>query len=115
MAFDASAERFVVRSTDGTIYYLQDGTYYNSTPPYASASAATVGPTFHGVSVISPGSGVVAGSDGLSIPIDSLAQTLGYTGSNLTTITVSYRGNTYVQTLTYSGSTVTAISQWVKQ
>lgn len=60
--------------------------------------------------------GLVQGSDGKSIPLDSLAQTLGYDGSNnLTTITVSYDGNTYIQTFTYVGSNLTGISAWVKQ
>ena len=59
---------------------------------------------------------LVIASDGILLPIDSLAQTLGYDGSNnLTTITVTYNGITYVQTMTYVGSNVTAISQWVKQ
>lgn len=55
-------------------------------------------------------------SDGVTLPVDSLAQTLAYDGSgNLSTITVSYGGNTYIQTLTYTGSNLTGISQWVKQ
>ena len=53
--------------------------------------------------------------DGVALPIESLAQVLGYTGSNLTTITVNYPPGSikfYVQTLTYSGSNVTNVSAW---
>lgn len=54
-------------------------------------------------------------SDGVQLPLDSLEQVFGYTGSNVTTITVVYAGNTYVQTFIYAGSNVTQISGWVKQ
>lgn len=57
----------------------------------------------------------VMASDGVMLPIDSIAQTLGYTAGDLTTITVVYGGNTYVQTLTYTSGNITAISKWVKQ
>jgi hypothetical protein len=57
----------------------------------------------------------VMASDGVMLPIDSIAQTLGYTTGDLTTITVVYGGNTYVQTLTYTSGNITAISEWVKQ
>lgn len=53
--------------------------------------------------------------DGAQLPLDSLDQIFGYTGSNVTTITVVYQGNTYVQTFTYSGSNITNISGWVLQ
>lgn len=65
--------------------------------------------------VNSPSSCEIVASDGVTLPIDSLAQTLGYTGSNLTSVTVSYGGQTYVQTLTYTGVNLTGVSQWVKQ
>ena len=38
---------------------------------------------------------------------------LGYTGSNLTTITKTIGATSYVKTLTYSGSTLTNVSAWV--
>ena len=38
---------------------------------------------------------------------------LGYTGSNLTTITKTIGATSYVKTLTYSGSTLTDVSAWV--
>jgi hypothetical protein len=61
------------------------------------------------------GSGTVA-SDGTTIPVDSLAQVLGYDGSgNLTSVTVVYRGDTYVKTLTYTSGNLTGVSVWVKQ
>jgi len=53
--------------------------------------------------------------DGNFIDLDSLPQAFAYSGSNLSTITVAYQGNTYVQTFTWSGTTVTNISGWVKQ
>lgn len=50
------------------------------------------------------------------LPPDTLPQVLGYTGSNLTTITVTDGTNTWVQTMTYNGSNqLTAVSKWVKQ
>ncbi len=59
--------------------------------------------------------GVIA-SDGVLVPVDSLAQTMGYDGSNnLTTVTVTYLGNVYVQTLTYTGSNLTGVSRFIKQ
>lgn len=51
--------------------------------------------------------------DGVMLPISSLPVALGYTGSNLTTLTVVYEGNTYVNTISYSGSQATALSGWV--
>lgn len=56
--------------------------------------------------------GAVA-SDGVNIPINSLAQTLAYTGGNLTSITVTYNAVNYVQTLTYTAGVLTAVSAWV--
>lgn len=60
------------------------------------------------------GSGVTA-SDGVVLPIDSLAQTMGYTAGNLTSVTVTYGASTYVQTLTYTSGNLTGVSKWVKQ
>jgi hypothetical protein len=54
-------------------------------------------------------------STGDSFNPDSLPQVLGYTGDNLTTITVTDGVSTWVQTLTYTGSNLTAVSAWVKQ
>jgi hypothetical protein len=62
----------------------------------------------------------VIASDGTLLPLDSLPQALGYTGANLTTVTVQYADQlgilqTYVQTLSYTGANLTAVSRWVKQ
>jgi len=58
----------------------------------------------------------VTGSDGVQLDIASLPAEYGYDGSgNLTTITVIYRGNTYIQTFTYSGSNLVGSSNWIKQ
>lgn len=60
-------------------------------------------------------------NDGTALPLDMLDMTLGYTGSNVTTLTVNYPSSQsgiptdFVQTITYSGSNVTNISQWVAQ
>jgi hypothetical protein len=54
-------------------------------------------------------------TDNTQLDLDSLPVTLGYTGSNLTTLTIVYRENTYIQTLTYSGANVVTISNWIKQ
>jgi hypothetical protein len=53
--------------------------------------------------------------DGVQLPIDSVAQTIAYSGNFVNTITVAYSGNTYVQTFTNDGTNITAISGWVKQ
>jgi|FreactcultureFD7_1027221.scaffolds.fasta_scaffold70042_2 hypothetical protein len=57
----------------------------------------------------------VIASDGVGLPIDSLEQSLAYSGSIISTITVSYLGNTYVQTFTNNGTQITDISQWILQ
>lgn len=58
----------------------------------------------------------VRASDGAILQLDELAQVLAYDGSNnLTSITVTTGGATYIQTLTYTGSNLTGISVWVKQ
>lgn len=58
----------------------------------------------------------VRASDGAILQLDELAQVLAYDGSNnLTSITVTAGGTTYIQTLTYTGSNLTGISVWVKQ
>lgn len=55
-------------------------------------------------------------SDGVVIPMAAVAQAFAYNGSNqITTITVSYKGNVYVQTYTYTGGNLTGISLFVKQ
>lgn len=59
--------------------------------------------------------GTVAASNNVLLPIDSLAQVLGYTSGVLTTITVVYDSVTYIQTLTYTSGSLTGISKWVAQ
>lgn len=63
---------------------------------------------------------VVTASDGAQLDLSSLPQVLGYTGANLTTITVVASNQfgvikTYIQTLTYTGSNLTGISRWTVQ
>lgn len=54
-------------------------------------------------------------TNGVFVPVGSLVQTLGYDGSNnLTTITVTYLGHTYVQTFTYTGGNLTGVGQLVQ-
>ena len=60
-------------------------------------------------------SGTSKADDGVILPLESLAKSYGYSGGNLTTITVSHNGETYVKTLTYTGDKLTATSVWVKQ
>lgn len=50
----------------------------------------------------------------LPLDFDFLAETYGYTGSDLTTIVKTKGANTWTQTLTYSTGTLTAASKWVK-
>lgn len=59
--------------------------------------------------------GTVAASNNVLLPIDSLAQVLGYTAGVLTTITVVYDSITYIQTITYTTGNLTGISKWVAQ
>lgn len=59
-------------------------------------------------------SGAVA-SDGVFLPLASLAQTNNVVGGLIMSTTVSYDGNTYVRTYTYSGSTQLTQTAWVKQ
>lgn len=59
--------------------------------------------------------GAATADDGVVLPLESLAKSFGYAGDNLTTVTVSYNGETYVKTLTYTGDKLTATSVWVKQ
>jgi len=52
---------------------------------------------------------------GEKIPLDGLPQTFVYASGFLSTITVEYRGVTYVQTFTNDGTNITNISKWVQQ
>lgn len=54
-------------------------------------------------------------NNGVVVPADSLAATHTIANGQITAITVSYLGITYVQTLTYTGGIVSAVSQWVAQ
>lgn len=57
----------------------------------------------------------VIASDGVLLPVESLEQTLTYTGDLISTISVSFGSEVYIQTYTYTSSNVTSISQWEKQ
>lgn len=60
--------------------------------------------------------GGAAGSDGIALNLDALAQSLVYNGDGtLQYIQVVSGGNTYRQTFTYTSGSLTAISAWVKQ
>lgn len=63
---------------------------------------------------------VVSTPDGNRLPIDDLALAIGYTGTQVTSLTVQYQNpsgilKTYVKTITYSGTQATNISTWVLQ
>lgn len=64
-------------------------------------------------------SGTITASDGTALPLDSLAQTLVFSGSFISTITVQYVSKStgvesyFVQTFTNDGTNITGISQWV--
>jgi hypothetical protein len=55
----------------------------------------------------------VTASNGVELPLISLAQTFTYSGSFVATISVVYNSITYTQTFTNNGTDITAISQWV--
>lgn len=57
----------------------------------------------------------ITAANGVSLPVSSLAQTLTYSGTLVSTITVRYQGIIYVQTLTNNGTSITGVSQWVAQ
>lgn len=57
----------------------------------------------------------VTASDGTQLDLDSLEHTYGYSGSVLTSDTVTYLGNTYVKTYVFTGSNLTFESRYVKQ
>jgi hypothetical protein len=57
----------------------------------------------------------VQASDGTQIPLNSVTQTIAYTGDFVSTITVVYQGKTFVQTFDNDGSHITDISNWVAQ
>lgn len=62
--------------------------------------------------------GVIQGavaSDGVFLPLASLAKTNTVSGGLIMTTTVSYVTNTYVQTNTYSSGVLLTQSAWVKQ
>lgn len=54
--------------------------------------------------------------DGYQMDTSSLAATLAWSGSFISTITIAApNGNTYVQTYTNDGTTITGYTGWVKQ
>ena len=67
-----------------------------------AAVEAAIGPGFNSVGAPLPAN------------FDSLAQTLGYTSGNLTTIVKTNGVNTWTQTYSYTGSDLTGISAWVQ-
>lgn len=60
-------------------------------------------------------SSTVTGSNGVQIPLEDTPLAFAYAGGFIDTITVVYRGITYIQTFTNDGTNVTAISAWVAQ
>lgn len=76
--------------------------------PNAQNNPAGSIPVYYGYNVIA--------SDGIGLPLDSLAQSMGYNGSGqLVTISVVYLGNTYIQTYSYTSGNLTGVSLFVKQ
>lgn len=49
------------------------------------------------------------------LPLDSLQQSIGWSGGFVSTITVVYQGVTFIQTFTNDGTNIIAISQWIPQ
>lgn len=61
-------------------------------------------------------SSTVTANDGTQLPLNDLPATLTYGAPNqVATITVLYRGNTYVQSFTWSGTDLTAYTGWEVQ
>lgn len=61
--------------------------------------------------------GSAVASNGASIPVEKLTQTLAYDGSGkLSTVSVTHNGITYTQTLSYDGSgRLSSVSAWDAQ
>lgn len=57
----------------------------------------------------------VVASDGVGLPMSSLAQTMTYSGTALATISVTFNGNVYIQTYSYTSGNLTGISRFIKQ
>jgi hypothetical protein len=57
----------------------------------------------------------ITASNGVGLPLDSLAQSFTYDGGFVDTITVVYSGITYIQTFENDGTNITNISQWEAQ
>jgi hypothetical protein len=61
----------------------------------------------------------ITASNGVMLPLDSLPVSITYIGSGAAavpeTLTVEYRGVTYVQTLTYDSGNLIAASNWIAQ
>lgn len=59
---------------------------------------------------------LVLGSDGDMIPLDSVEQVIARDGSgNITSITVRWKGKTYVRTISRTDGHISATSAWVLQ
>ncbi|MBD8556923.1 hypothetical protein IFT84_20650 [Rhizobium sp. CFBP 8762] len=54
-------------------------------------------------------------SNGYPVNPDGMAQTLAYTGDNLTSIQASDGVGVWVKTFTYTNGKLTGVSAWVKQ
>ncbi len=61
------------------------------------------------------GGSTVIASNGVALPIDSLAVDFTYDGAFLETLTVVYNEITYVQTQANDGTNIVSISQWTPQ
>lgn len=57
-------------------------------------------------------SGTVLATNGVSLPLGDLAQTLTYDGALVATCSVVYNHITYVQTFTNNGTQITGVSQY---
>ena len=60
-------------------------------------------------------SSIVTGSNGVQIPLDAVENVFTYDGDFIETITVVYRGLTYIQTFTNDGTNITEISPFMVQ
>lgn len=49
----------------------------------------------------------------VQLPLGDLAQTINYSGSNISSIAVVYNSVTYTQTWTYTNGLVSGISKWL--
>lgn len=81
-----------------------------------SGTETPVSVTTEGYVITSGSGGSVVASDGVVLPLSSLASTITYNADNtINYVQVTYNTSNYRQTYGYTSGLITSISAWVKQ